>query len=109
MQSLCLVIHYWLVKSKQQKEKKVCLIVKNYPLANITDIKANMIENFITIEAVVLKVYQIKLMAISMDFTCTECKSTTTQMMTEGNFSTPNRCRGDTKKNCRSKSFLPHK
>jgi DNA replicative helicase MCM subunit Mcm2 (Cdc46/Mcm family) len=65
MQSASLVLHSWLVE-KGKRSKKVCLVVENYPLSDINEVRAQMIDNFIAFEAVVLKVYQTKLMAISL-------------------------------------------
>ena len=65
MQSASLVLHSWLVE-KGRRSKKVCLVVENYPLSDINEVRAQMIDNFIAFEAVVLKVYQTKLMAISL-------------------------------------------
>jgi DNA replicative helicase MCM subunit Mcm2 (Cdc46/Mcm family) len=44
------------------------LVVENYPLSDINEVRAQMIDNFIAFEAVVLKVYQTKLMAFSLEF-----------------------------------------
>lgn len=67
MQSASLVLHSWLV-GQGKISKKVCLIVENYPLSDINEVRAQMIDNFIAFEAVVLKVYQTKLMAFSLEF-----------------------------------------
>lgn len=68
-----------------------------------------MIENFITFEAVVLKVYQIKLMSVSLEFDCPDCKATFTHYLTDGNYSQPSKCRGNTRKECKSRNFLLRK
>lgn len=46
------------------------LSVYNHPLIDLMDLRANMVENFISVEAVVIKVQQMKLMATQMEFTC---------------------------------------
>lgn len=68
IQALSLTIQSFLVEVKKKKSKKVCLIIENYPVSDINDVKAQMIDNFISFESVVLKVYQIKLMAVSLEF-----------------------------------------
>jgi DNA replicative helicase MCM subunit Mcm2 (Cdc46/Mcm family) len=66
IQALSIIIHTYLVEVRRKKSKKVCLIIENYPLSDINDVKAQMIDNFISFESVVIKVYQIKLMAVSL-------------------------------------------
>ena len=66
--AISLVLHGFIVESRGKRSKKVYILIENYPESEINDIKANMIENFIKFEAVVLKVYQIKLMALSLCF-----------------------------------------
>jgi DNA replicative helicase MCM subunit Mcm2 (Cdc46/Mcm family) len=68
IKSLSLILHVYIAEIKKQKEKKVCLVIENFPETNINDIKAGMIDNYITFEAVVLKVFQTKLMPISIEF-----------------------------------------
>ncbi len=68
-----------------------------------------MIDNFISFETVVLKVYQIKLMAVSLEFDCPDCKDTFIHYLSDGNFTQPNRCKGSKKKECKSKIFIMRK
>jgi len=68
-----------------------------------------MIENFITFEAVVIKVYQIKLMSVSLDFECADCKSTFTHFLIDGNYSQPNKCKGQNSKECKGRNFTMKK
>lgn len=93
-----MILHTYLVEVRKKKAKKVCLIIENYPASDINDVKAQMIDNFITFEAVVVKVYQIKLMAVSILFDCADCKDTFTHYLTDGNFTQPTRCKGTKKK-----------
>jgi DNA replicative helicase MCM subunit Mcm2 (Cdc46/Mcm family) len=68
IQSLSIVLHGYLVEVKRKKSKKVCLIIENFPLSDINKVKAQVIDHFITFESIVLKVYQIRLMAVSLEF-----------------------------------------
>jgi DNA helicase MCM8 len=102
-------LHAQITEIQEKRSKKVCLTIENYPESNITDIKAHMIENFITFEAVVLKVYQIKLMSVSLDFDCADCKATFTHYLTDGNYSQPNRCKGQNSKDCKGRNFIIRK
>lgn len=108
MQSVSLVLHAWLV-DKGKRSKKVCLVVENYPVSDINEVRAQMIDNFIAFEAVVLKVYQTKLMAISLEFECVDCKDSFLHYLTDGNYTQPGRCKGTKKKECRSKTFIMKK
>ena len=56
-----------------------------------------MIENFIKFEAVVLKVYQVKLMAVSIEYDCPDCKGNFSHYLVDGNYSVPNKCRAGKK------------
>ena len=58
---------------------------------------------------VVIKVQQIKLQAISIDFNCAECKETFTHILKDGVYCMPEKCRGKKKKECKSKTFIPQK
>jgi DNA helicase MCM8 len=79
-------------------------VVENYPESNINDIKANMIDNFIRFEAIVLKVYQTRLMAVSLEFDCPDCKGNFTHYLSDGQYTQPSKCRAS-KKTCNSKMF----
>jgi DNA replicative helicase MCM subunit Mcm2 (Cdc46/Mcm family) len=68
-----------------------------------------MIEHFITFEAVILKIYQIKLMPVSFEFSCLDCKASFNHYLVDGNYSQPTRCKGSIKKDCKSKLFLAKK
>lgn len=57
-----------------------------------------MVENFVSFEAIALKVYQPKLMPTSIEFHCHDCKSTFSHYLTDGNYTLPNRCQGTAKK-----------
>jgi DNA replicative helicase MCM subunit Mcm2 (Cdc46/Mcm family) len=101
-----LVLHNYIPDSKPgRKAKKVYLVIENYPESSITDIKANMIENFIKFEAVVLKVYQAKLMAVSLEFDCPDCKASFSHYLIDGVYSQPSKCRGG-KKDCHCRMFI---
>lgn len=63
-----------------------------------------MINNFIRFEAVVLKVYQTKLMAVSLEFECSDCKGSFTHYLTDGQYKQPSKCEGE-KKKCNGKYF----
>lgn len=56
-----------------------------------------------------LKVYQIKLMAVSLDFECADCKDTFSHYINDGNFSQPAKCKGSKRKDCKSKNFIMRK
>ena len=43
IKSLSLILHAYMTEIKKQKEKKICLIIENFPETNINDIKADMI------------------------------------------------------------------
>lgn len=64
-----------------------------------------MIDNFIRFEAVVLKVYQTKLMAVSLQFECPDCKGSFTHYVSDGHYTQPSKCKAD-KKNCLGKFFV---
>lgn len=57
-----------------------------------------MVENFVTFEAIALKVYQTKLMPIIIEFYCHDCKSTFNHYLNDFNYTIPNRCQGKNKK-----------
>lgn len=57
-----------------------------------------MVENFVSFEAIALKVYQTKLMPTSIEFFCHDCKSTFSHYLIDGNYTLPNRCQGTAKK-----------
>jgi len=100
-----LVLHGYILETKPNKRsKKVYLVVENYQESNINDVKANMINNFIRFEAVVLKVYQTKLMAVSLEFECSDCKGSFTHYLTDGQYKQPSKCEGE-KKKCNGKYF----
>ncbi len=67
-----------------------------------------MIENFIKFEAVVLKVYQVKLMAVSIEYDCPDCKGNFSHYLVDGNYSQPNKCKAG-KKECSCKTFILRK
>jgi DNA replicative helicase MCM subunit Mcm2 (Cdc46/Mcm family) len=46
-----------------KKEKKIMLSLYNYPIIEMINLRANMVENFVSVEAVVVKVQQMRLMA----------------------------------------------
>lgn len=81
------------------------MVIENYPESSINDIKASLIENFIRFEAVVLKVYQTKLMAVSVEFECPDCKGSFTHFLQDGMFTQPSKCKAG-KKDCNCRSFL---
>lgn len=83
------------------------LSVYNHPIIDMIDLRANMVENFISVEAVVIKVQQMRLMATEMEFNCFECKNSFRHFFVDGVYSIPVKCQG--KKACKSKTFVPIK
>lgn len=83
------------------------LSMYNHPLIDMIDLRANMVENFISVEAVVIKVQQMKLMATEMEFNCFECKHNFAHFLVDGVYTTPTKCLA--KKLCKSKTFVPVK
>lgn len=65
LNAIKIVIHDMVVKDGK-KEKKIMLSVYNYPIMDMIEMRANMVENFVSVEAVVIKVQQMKLMATLM-------------------------------------------
>lgn len=55
-------LHSLLVE-EGKKEKKIMLSLYNYPIIEMINLRANMVENFVSVEAVVVKVQQMRLMA----------------------------------------------
>jgi hypothetical protein len=48
IRSLSLVLHSYLVEIKGKKSKKVCLIIDGFPLSDINEVKAQVIDQFIS-------------------------------------------------------------
>ena len=66
---LKMIIHWQFVESGK-KEKKISLSIMNFPVTDMADLKAHMVDNFISVQAVVIKVQQVRLMSTSMEFSC---------------------------------------
>lgn len=69
LNALKIVLHELCVL-EGKKEKKIMLSVYSHPIIDMIDLRANMVENFVSVEAVVIKVQQMKLMATQMEFNC---------------------------------------
>ena len=80
-------------------------MVENFPENDIGEIKAHSIDHFITFEAVVIKVHQVRLMPISVDFECSDCKDTFTHYLNDGIYTQPKACMGTRKKGCKGRVF----
>lgn len=105
IQAMRLILHSYLTHRKGKHPKKVCVVVEDFPESDIGEIKAHSIDHFITFEAVVIKVHQVRLMAVSADFDCADCKDTFTHYFNDGIFTQPKTCRGTRKKGCKGRVF----
>lgn len=106
--ALNIVYHHHLCQNADKKEKKINVMAHGHHLTNIIDIKAHMVDNFVSVEAVVVKVQHMKMMGISMEFECFGCRESFLHYFTNGNYMVPSRCLGG-KKSCKCKTFTPNK
>jgi DNA replicative helicase MCM subunit Mcm2 (Cdc46/Mcm family) len=65
LSALRLVLHEMCV-GEGRREKKITVSVYSHPMVEMVGLRANMIENFISVEGVVVKVQQMRLMATEM-------------------------------------------
>lgn len=79
----------------------------NHPITDMIDLRANMVQNFVSVEAVVIKVQQMRLMATEIEFNCFQCKNNFQHYFIDGIYTSPSKCQA--KKNCKSKTFIPLK
>ena len=74
----------------------------------MVELKAHMVDTFVSVQAVIIKVQQIRLLSMNLEFTCFECKYNFVHYFVDGIYSTPSKCMNP-KKNCKSRTFVPVK
>lgn len=90
-------------------DQKILLTIENFCSTAFMDVKANFVDNFVTFEAIIVRVHQPKLAAKSIDFLCSECKAVFTHYLIDGNYTSPGKCYGKVRKECKGKSFIVQK
>ena len=91
-----------------KKEKLIAVSIYNYPQIELFDVKAHMVDSFVSVQAVVIKVQQVRLLSVHIEFTCFECKYSFVHYFVDDVYSTPSKCLNERKK-CKSRTFIPCK
>lgn len=107
LQALQLILH-WQLEEAGKNSKKVRVTISNFPVTELIELRAHMMDSFVSVQAAVVKVQQIRLMAVCIEFVCFECKTAFWHYFKDGAYSTPGKCRNPIKQ-CRSRIFTPSK
>jgi DNA helicase MCM8 len=75
-------------------------------LIPIGDLKSNLINHYVSIKGVVLRTTSVRLLAISMNFTCLDCKGVINKKFNDGLYVPPSKCDNSL---CKSRNFQPEK